>query len=86
MATKVRDYKKLARDIKSELGENNILSATHCATRLRLVLKEEPTDEVTKKIEGMPGVIQIVKAGGQYQIVSHLLFMYWRVLDYYRVF
>ena len=40
MATKVRDYKKLAADIKDTLGESNILSATHCATRLRLVLKE----------------------------------------------
>lgn len=69
MATKVRDYAKLAADIKDTLGESNIISATHCATRLRLVLKQDPSDEITKKIEQMPAVIQIVKAGGQYQIV-----------------
>ena len=65
----VRDYGKLAKEIKRILGEENILSATHCATRLRLVLKEDPSDTATKAIEQMPGVIQIVKAGGQYQIV-----------------
>ena len=69
MATKVRDYKKLAADIKDTLGESNILSATHCATRLRLVLKENPGPEIDKKISQMPAVIQVVKAGGQYQIV-----------------
>ena len=66
---KVRDYGKLAADIKDMIGESNIISATHCATRLRLFLKEDPSDEITKKIEQMPGVIQVVKAGGQYQIV-----------------
>ena len=66
---KVRDYGKLAADIKDLIGESNILGATHCATRLRLILKEEPSDEITKKIEQKPGVIQVVKAGGQYQIV-----------------
>lgn len=69
MATKVRDYAKLAADIKDTLGESNIISATHCATRLRLVLKQDPGNEITKKIEQMPAVIQVVKAGGQYQIV-----------------
>ena len=69
MATKVRDYKKLAADIKDTLGESNITSATHCATRLRLVLKANPEEEIDKKISQMPGVIQVIKAGGQYQIV-----------------
>ena len=69
MAAKVRDYKKLAADIKDTLGESNITGATHCATRLRLVLKEYPAEEIDKKISEMPGVIQVIKAGGQYQIV-----------------
>jgi PTS system beta-glucosides-specific IIC component len=69
MAKKVRDYKKLAADIKDAIGESNILTATHCATRLRLVLKEAPDESVTKKIEQMPAVIQVVQAGGQYQVV-----------------
>lgn len=69
MAEKVRDYGRLARDIKNEIGESNIVSATHCATRLRLVLKETPSAETTKRISEMPAVIQVVERGGQYQIV-----------------
>ena len=69
MATAVRDYKKLASDIKEALGGDNIKGASHCATRLRLTLGESPSDDVTKRIEQMPGVIQVVQAGGQYQIV-----------------
>lgn len=69
MAEKVRDYGKLARDIKDAVGESNIVSAAHCATRLRLVLKETPSAEVTKQISSMPAVIQVVEKGGQYQIV-----------------
>lgn len=66
---KVRDYAKLACDIKDALGESNIISATHCATRLRLVLKQSPSVEITKKISSMPAVIQVMESGGQYQIV-----------------
>ena len=66
---KVRDYAKLARDIKDAIGEENITSAAHCATRLRLVLKESPSAEITAQISSMPGVIQVMEKGGQYQIV-----------------
>ena len=66
---KVRDYAKLARDIKDVIGEENITSAAHCATRLRLVLKESPSAEITAQISSMPGVIQVMEKGGQYQIV-----------------
>lgn len=69
MANKVRDYGKLAADIKDTLGEQNIQSATHCATRLRLVLKHDPDQATIKKIERMPAVIQVVQANGQFQIV-----------------
>lgn len=65
----VRDYKKLAIDIRDAVGEENIISATHCATRLRLVLKQSPDDATTQKISSMPGVIQVVETGGQYQVV-----------------
>lgn len=34
--TKVRDYAKLARDIRDAIDEKNIISATHCATRLTI--------------------------------------------------
>lgn len=66
---KVRDYAKLAHDIKDVIGEENITSAAHCATRLRLVLKESPSAETTAQISSMPGVIQVMEKGGQYQIV-----------------
>lgn len=65
----VRDYGKLARDIRDTLGEDNIISAAHCATRLRLVLKQSPSAEITKQISSMPAVIQVMEKGGQYQIV-----------------
>lgn len=68
-STKVRDYARLAADIKEQVGESNIISAAHCATRLRLVLKESPSAEVTRRISEMPAVIQVVEKGGQYQIV-----------------
>ena len=41
----VRDYNKLAHDIIHEVGgAQNIVNATRCATRFRLVLKETPAD------------------------------------------
>lgn len=42
MATKIRDYAKLAADIREAVGPENIISAANCATRPRLVLKETP--------------------------------------------
>lgn len=67
--SKVRDYAKLARDIVILVGQDNITSAAHCATRLRLVLKQNPSAETTAEISRMPAVIQVVEKGGQYQIV-----------------
>ena len=49
MAEKVRDYKKLAQTIVDIIGADNIVSAGHCATRLRLVLKETPADAKEKR-------------------------------------
>lgn len=65
----VRDYKKLAADIIGAVGgEKNISNVTHCATRLRLVLKETPKD-AEAKISTMPGVITIVQNNGQFMVV-----------------
>ena len=63
------DYRSLAADIVREVGgEDNIASATHCATRLRLRLRDEgKADKAT--IEKLPGVITVMRAGGQYQVV-----------------
>lgn len=66
--SQVRDYQKLAKDILEVIGENNIVNVTHCATRLRLVLHEEP-EQAKEKIAAMPGVITVVENNGQFQIV-----------------
>lgn len=49
-------------------GKENIVSAEHCATRLRLVLKEESRYE-KKAIEDIDGVKGSFKAAGQFQII-----------------
>lgn len=65
----VRDYSKLAKDIIREVGgDKNIVSASRCATRLRLVLKETPK-QAKEKISKLPGVITVVENGGQFQVV-----------------
>lgn len=63
------DYRSLAGDILEQVGgEANIASATHCATRLRLRLRDESKAN-TDAVEKLPGVITVMKAGGQYQVV-----------------
>lgn len=49
-------------------GKENIVSAEHCATRLRLVLKDESQYD-KKAIEEIDGVKGSFKAAGQYQII-----------------
>lgn len=69
MANQVRDYSKLAVDIIREVGgKSNISNAARCATRLRLVLKETPKG-AKEKVSNMPGVINVVESGGQFQVV-----------------
>ena len=49
-------------------GKENVMSATHCMTRLRLNLKDTSVpkkDEVTS----IPGILAVVESGGQYQVV-----------------
>lgn len=63
------DYKQMSEQILRAVGgEKNINSATHCATRLRLFLKDESlaNDEEVKKIKGVMGVVH---SQGQYQII-----------------
>ncbi len=62
-------YEQLAKDIvKNVGGKENILSLTHCVTRLRFQLKDESLgkDEILKK---MDGVVTVMKSAGQYQVV-----------------
>lgn len=65
----VKNYPKLAADILKEVnGKENIVNVSRCATRLRLVLKETPSD-LKERIQSLTGVITAVEKGGQFQIV-----------------
>lgn len=62
-------YEKLAKDIVNLIGgKENVISLTHCITRLRFKLKDDgkANDEA---IKGLDGVITVMKSGGQYQVV-----------------
>lgn len=62
-------YDGLARIIIQNVGgKENVKSVAHCVTRLRFKLKDESkaNDEVLQQTDG---VLQIMHAGGQYQIV-----------------
>lgn len=63
------DYAALGRDIVSRAGgKTNIATVGHCATRLRLTLKDGSLASKAV-IEKLPGVITVVEAGGQFQVV-----------------
>ena len=69
MSKSVRDYEKLAVDIINAVGgKKNIIKASRCATRLRLVLKET-TNEAKENVSNLTGVITVVESGGQFQVV-----------------
>ena len=69
MASAIRDYAQLAKDILKEVGgQDNLKDFSRCATRLRLILKEVP-EGAADKIKQMPGVITVVIASGQFQVV-----------------
>lgn len=63
------DYGRIAGDILANVGgKENVKSVTHCFTRLRFVLKDVSR---AKKdvVEHLEGVISVVEAGGQFQVV-----------------
>lgn len=63
------DYAAMAPQLLDKVGgEANVRALSHCATRLRLVLKDE-SKAATDQIKAMPGVVTVVQAGGQYQVV-----------------
>lgn len=67
MAQKI-DYKKLAADILDEIGDDNVISVTHCETRLRFVVKSRKSID-GKKIQEFPGVRGVFYGSGQYQVI-----------------
>ncbi|WP_210134771.1 beta-glucoside-specific PTS transporter subunit IIABC [Staphylococcus sp. GDX8P80P] len=61
--------KRLASDILEAVGgEDNIVNYTHCATRLRIVLKRSVPD-AKKKVSALDGVVTVVENNGQFQVV-----------------
>jgi len=63
------NYAESAREIVNLIGgDNNVISVTHCATRLRFILKDN--SQVDKDtLKRVKGVITAVEAGGQLQVV-----------------
>lgn len=61
-------YNAIAKAIVEEIGADNIISATHCATRLRLVVKDHESID-TKAVEAIDEVKGTFYNSGQYQII-----------------
>ncbi len=64
------DHREVAvRTLKALGGEDNIVGLAHCATRLRLVLKDSKKVD-TKALEADPDLKGIFEAGGMFQVMS----------------
>ncbi|MCM1174164.1 MAG: glucose PTS transporter subunit IIA [Blautia sp.] len=62
-------YDDLAKRIIERIGgRENIVSLTHCATKIRFCLKDEAKAD-TRALKTMPGVITAIQRSGQYQLV-----------------
>ena len=66
--SKLPNYQEIARKIVAIVGDDNIVSATHCATRLRLQVKDRKAidDDQVEEVEEVKGVFY---NAGQYQII-----------------
>ena len=63
------DYPKVAKEILEAVGgKENIAAAAHCATRLRLALKDEGKLNQAK-LDNMDAVKGTFSTAGQYQII-----------------
>lgn len=63
------NYKKIAEFVLDRIGgESNILSVTHCATRLRFRLRDEKQVN-EKELNESDDVIQAFSKSGQYQVI-----------------
>ena len=62
-------YDGLARIIIQNVGgKGNVISLTHCITRLRFRLKDESKAN-TDVLKQTDGIVTVIQSGGQYQIV-----------------
>ena len=63
------DYNALAPFIVENVGgKKNIVSLTHCVTRLRFRLKDESKANTTA-LKEKNGILDVIQKGGQYQVV-----------------
>ena len=62
------NYQEIAEKLVAVVGEDNIVSATHCATRLRLQVKDRKAidDSQIEQVEEVKGIFY---NAGQYQII-----------------
>lgn len=64
-----KDYSQLAKDIVELIGsEENVVSLTHCISRLRFQVKD-PEKVQLEKLKQLSGVVTVMVSGGQYQVV-----------------
>lgn len=76
-------YTELAEDIIKHVGgKENVNNLKHCVTRLRFDLKDESKAD-DDYLKNRDGVVTVVKAGGQYQVVigNHVPDVYAEVLQ-----
>lgn len=63
------DYRKCAEEIFANLGgKDNVISAAHCATRLRLVIADNSKLN-TEALENVEGVKGMFNSNGQLQLI-----------------
>lgn len=62
------DHKQVAADVVKAVGKDNMVAAAHCATRLRLVLKDESKVD-QKSLDANDGVKGTFSTNGQFQII-----------------
>ena len=62
------DYSKVAAEVIDAVGKENLVAAAHCATRLRLVLKDE-TKVNQAALDNNADVKGTFSTNGQYQII-----------------
>ncbi len=76
-------YDGLARIIIQNVGgKDNIISLTHCVTRLRFKLKDESKAN-TEMLKETDGVVTVIQGGGQYMVVigNHVPDVYAAVVE-----
>lgn len=62
------NHQEVANRVLAAIGKNNIQAAAHCATRLRLVIKDESKID-QKALDDDPDVKGTFETNGQYQII-----------------